>query len=140
MLLSAADQQKIRDSLATLPTPVTIVFFTQTLGCEGCAPTGQIVNELASLSDRLSVEEVNFVLDKDKVEAYTIDRVPALAIVGKEDYGIRFVGVPAGYEFTSLLDAVMLAGRGESGLSAESKQLLAAVTETTSIQVFSTPT
>ncbi len=140
MLLSAADQQKIRESLSALPNPVTLLFFTQSLGCEACVPAGQIATELASLSDKVTLEEVNFVLDKDKVAAYGVDRVPALAVVGKEDYGIRFFGVPAGYEFTSLLDAVMLAGRGDSGLSEDSRKRLAAVTEPTNIQVFSTPT
>lgn len=140
MLLSAADQQKIRQSLDALPNAVQLLFFTQSLGCEGCAAAGRIVAELASLSDKLSLEEVNFVLDQEKVAAYGIDRVPAMAIVGAQDYGIRFFGVPAGYEFSSLLDAIMLAGRGESGLSPESRALLAAVTEPTVLQVFSTPT
>ncbi|MBI1873228.1 MAG: thioredoxin family protein [Acidobacteria bacterium] len=140
MLLHPSDQQKIRQSLDALPSAVRLLFFTQSLGCEGCAAAGEIVAELAKLSEKLSLEEVNFVLDKEQVAAYGVDRVPAIAILGKEDYGIRFFGVPAGYEFTSLLDAVMLAGRGESGLSADSRALLAAVTEPTSLQVFSTPT
>lgn len=140
MLLTPSDQQKIRQSLDGLPSDVRLLFFTQTLGCEACAPAGQIVTELASLSDKLSLEEVNFVLDKEKVAAYGIDRVPAIAIVGSQDYGIRFYGVPAGYEFSALLDAVTLAGRGDSGLSEDSRKRLAGVSEPTSLQVFSTPT
>lgn len=120
--------------------PVRLVFFTQTLGCETCAPTRQILDELVSLSDKLTVEEVNYILDKEKVSAYRVDRVPAIAVVGTSDPGVRFYGMPAGYEFMSLVEAVLMVSTGQSGLSDASRALIAAVSEATTIQVFVTPT
>lgn len=120
--------------------PVRLVLFTQTLGCETCAPTRQILDELVAVSDKLSLEEVNYILDKEKVAEYGIDRVPAVAVVGAVDPGIRFYGLPAGYEFMNLVDAVLMVSSGESGLSEESRAIVAAVTEPTTIQVFVTPT
>jgi alkyl hydroperoxide reductase subunit AhpF len=144
-LLSDSDRQKVSQLFATMVEPVRLVFFTQSLGCESCTLARQILDELVPLSDKLTLEEVNFVLDKDKVAEFGVDRVPAIAIVGAVDRGLRFYGAPSGYEFTSLLDAIMLAsgaeqGLGADGLSEESLALVAAVDEPVEIQVFSTPT
>jgi alkyl hydroperoxide reductase subunit AhpF len=144
-LLSDSDRQKVAELFANMVEPVRLVFFTQSVGCESCTLARQILDELVSITDKLTLEEVNFVLDKDKVAQYAVDRVPAIAIVGATDRGLRFYGAPSGYEFTSLLDAIMLAsgaeeGLGADGLSPESLALLAAVDEPVQIQVFSTPT
>ena len=91
---------------------VRLVFFTQTLGCETCVQARQILDELPPLSDRITIEEVNLVLDTDKVTQYGVDRAPSIAIVAHDDAGdhetrIRFAGTPSGYEFSSLIHAVM---------------------------------
>ena len=89
--------------------PVRLLFFTQTLDCETCLQTRQILDELPPLSDRITIEEVNFVLEPEKAKQYGIDRVPAIAVVGQDEAGaerdskIRFLGTPAGYEFISLI-------------------------------------
>ena len=58
-----------------------VLFFTQTLDCETCLQTRQILDELPPLSDKIAIEEVNFILEKDKAAQYGIDRVPAIALV-----------------------------------------------------------
>jgi len=127
-------------ALANLATPVTMVFFTQTFGCDTCLPARQIVDQVAARSELISVEEFNLVLDRDQAEAYAIPRVPAIAVVGKADTGIRFFGLPEGHELVSLVQAVLLVGSGDSGLSEESQALIAAVEQPIDIQVFVTPT
>jgi alkyl hydroperoxide reductase subunit AhpF len=145
-LLSPADQDKLREAFTEMTSAVKIVFFTQTLGCETCLQTRQIVDELPVLSDKVTIEEVNLVLDVDRAKAFGVDRVPSLAIVGvdaagaEHDSRIRFVGTPAGYEFVSLVQAVLLVGGREPNLSVENRQKLAAVTEPITIQVYTTPT
>jgi alkyl hydroperoxide reductase subunit AhpF len=139
-ILDANEERIVRESLADLTDPVTILFFTQTLGCETCGPTKQILDAIAPLSDKLRVEEVNFVLDKEKVAEHGIDRVPAMVFVSGGRSRLRFYGVPAGYEFMSLIEAINLTSSGESGLSEESKTRLAAVTQAVHLQVFLTPT
>ena len=126
--------------------PVRLVFFTQTLGCETCLQTRQILDELPELSEKISIDEVNFILEPDKATQYGIDRVPALAIVGQTESGeerdshIRFLGAPAGYEFMSLIQAVLLVGGRPSVLSEESLKRVAAVSLPTTMHVFTTPT
>jgi glutaredoxin-like protein len=145
-LIAPADQEKLRDAFSALSRPVQLLFFTQTLGCETCLQTRQILDELPLLSDKIAVEEVNFVLDKDKVSQYAVDRVPAIAVTygddgARQDSRIRFLGAPAGYDFMALVDAILaISGASDSELSAESLALVAGVTTPTNIQVFVTPT
>lgn len=126
--------------LASLASPVRLVFFTQTFGCDSCLVARQVVDQVAALSAQVSVEEVNLVLDKDRVAQYGVDRAPAIAVVGETDLGIRYYGAPSGYELASLVDAVLLAGSGDLGLTAESLELLSALEQPVDIKVFVTPT
>src|SRR5712691_6324701 len=123
-LISSGDQQRLRESFAGMTRPVRLLFFTQTLGCETCLQTRQILDELPPLSDKIAIEEVNLILEEDKAKAYGVDRVPAIAVSYDEDGSshdtrIRFLGMPGGYEFISLVQAVLLAGGRPSTLSAE---------------------
>ena len=153
-LTSPSDQQKLREAFADMTRRVRLLFFTQTLGCDTCAQTRQILDELPPLSDKISIEEVNLILDADKAKPFGIDRAPAVALTydagARESSGtssppwrdsrMRFLGAPAGYEFVSLVQGVLLAGGGESQLSHESLARLAAVSQPVTLQVFTTPT
>ena len=145
-LISAADQERLREAFGEMSRPVRLLFFTQTLGCETCMETRQILDELPALSDKITVEEVNFILEPDRAKQYEIDRVPAVALVGQDETGgerdskIRFLGAPSGYEFMSLIQAVLLVGGRPAGLSEENRARVAAVNAPVTIQVFTTPT
>ena len=130
----------LETALTGLTSPVRLVFFTQTFGCETCLPARQIVDRVATLSDQITVEEYNLVLDKEQVEAYGIHRVPAIAVVGVADTGIRFYGAPEGHELVSLVESILLVASGEPGLSDESRARVADVDQPIEIQVFVTPT
>ena len=86
-LLSPADQEKLRESFDEMTNGVRVLFFTQTLDCEPCVQTKRILDELPPLSDKIAIEEVNFILEKDKAAQYGIDRVPALALLKQDDAG-----------------------------------------------------
>jgi glutaredoxin-like protein len=132
--------EQVKQELADLSGPVKLVMFTQEFECEYCAETRQLVEEIAALSDRIEAEVHDFVEDGKKAEALGVDKIPAIAIVGEEDYGVRFYGIPAGYEFASLLHAVKLVAAGEPELSDETLKALADVSEPVHVQVFVTPT
>jgi glutaredoxin-like protein len=145
-LISEADQARLREDFARLKRPVRLLFFSQSIGCETCLQTRQIIDELPPLSGKISIEEVNFVLDKQRAEEFGIDRVPAIVLTGQDEAGserdshIRFLGMPSGYEFISLIRAILLVGGGESMLSEASREKLAAIDRPIDIRVFSTPT
>src|ERR1044072_7511276 len=146
-LLAPAEQEKLREWFDEMTGPVRLLFFTQTIGCEPCEQTKRILDELPALSERIAVEEVNFVLEKDKAARFPVHRVPAIAPLGEnpagtpdKDSGIRFLGTPAGHEFMSLIQAILLVGGAASQLTDASRQRLAAVDKPVTMQVFSTPT
>jgi alkyl hydroperoxide reductase subunit AhpF len=145
-LLSPADEQRLRDLFAEMTSRVRLLFFTQTLDCEMCPQTKQILDELPPLSDKISVEEVNFVLERDRAARFGVDRVPAVAFEQLDrdgnavDARIRFIGTPSGYEFMSLVQAALLVGGRPSALSEENRRKIMEVNQPVHMQVFTTPT
>src|SRR5690349_2021875 len=138
-LLSERDRQTVHTHLEGLTHDVTLLFFTQTIGApETVTIARQIVDEVASLSDRVSVEEVNLVLERERSAQFGVDRIPAIVLLKDgADTRMRFLGAPAGYEFSSLVESIVLAGGDDSGLTDESKQVIAEkVTGPTDIKVF----
>ena len=132
---------QLKQEFEGLLNPVRLAVFSQALADPESAQVKRIVEELAALDSRLSAESYNFVLDKEQVEALGIARIPAVAILGAErDYGIRFYGLPSGYAFGSLIDAVLDVSRGDSGLGEATRAALAELTRPVHLQVFSTPT
>ncbi len=128
------------DLLERLIDPVRIVMFTQELECRFCAETRQLTQELAALSDKLSVEVYDFVANADKAKEYKVEKIPALAIIGKKDYGVRIYGIPYGYELQTLISAIVNVSRGTTDLSDKTKAILADVKSPVHIQVFVTLT
>lgn len=141
-LLAPADELKLRDAFAEMTRGVRLLFFTQTIGCDTCLQTRQILDELPPLSDKIAIEEVNLVLEKDRAQQYGFDRAPGIAVLDADgaDSRIRFLGAPSGYEFVSLVQALLLVGGRESGLTSENRARLAAVNAPITLQVFTTPT
>jgi alkyl hydroperoxide reductase subunit AhpF len=139
-LIGEQDAVEIRKRLEAMANPVKLIHFTQELNLEYGAEAKQLVEEVAALSDKLSAETYNFLLDKEKVAEYGIDKVPATVVQNGGKSGIRFYGIPAGYEFSTLLDAIVGVSQGDSGLGAESREKLAALTQPVHLEVFVTPT
>ena len=134
---SATDLQR---RLAALSSPVKLVFFTQTFGCDTCLPARQAADRIAALSERVTVEEHNLVLDRDEVGEYGVEWAPALAVVGAKDAGMRYYGVPEGYEIESLVEAIEIAGGGGPTLSDDSLDALDTLERNVHLRVFVTPT
>jgi len=140
-MISEEHREHLREELAhRLVNPVKLVVFTQKFECPYCAQTRSLVEELAGLSDKISVEVYDFAADVDKARAYGVDKVPAIAIVGVKDYGLRFYGLPYGYEFGTFLEGITSVSRGRADLSEETREKLKGVKAPVHIQVFVTLT
>jgi len=132
---------QLKDEFAQLVNPVRLAVFSQALADPESEQVRRLAEELVALEPRLSLEPYNFVLDKEKAEALKIARIPAMAVMGAEkDYGIRMYGLPSGYEFGTLIEAILDVSRGDSGLSDETRVALKELAQPVHIQVFSTPT
>ncbi len=138
--LQEKDKDYIRNLFSGMKNEVKLLFFTQEIECQYCRETRQILEEVSELGDKVTLTVYNFVTDKEVAEKYNIDKIPATVVEGERDFGIRYYGIPSGYEFSSLLEDIADVSKGESGLSAQAKELLKQVTAPLHLQVFVTPT
>lgn len=143
-LLKEEDRKAITEELSGLQNAVTLLLFTQEFECQYCRESRQLAEEVSRLSDQVSLEVYDLQAEADIAEQYGIDKIPALVVMrgGEEpkDFGIRFFGIPSGYEFGTFIEDIKIVGSGQSGLSEETKQELAALEAPVHFQVFVTPT
>jgi glutaredoxin-like protein len=139
-LLDEKIRQEVKTALGELPNPVRLLMFTQEFECQFCRETRQLVEEVAAIHDQVSAEFYNFVVDQDRAEEYGIDKIPAIAVVGEKDYGVRLYGIPSGYEFSSLIESIRLVSSGEPQLTPAGLEFAQGLQDPVHIQVYVTPT
>ncbi len=146
-MLTPELQQQVREFFKQLADKVKLVVFTQEglvqlpgLECASCRDNRLLIEELASLSDKIEVVVHDFVKDRAKADEYGVDKIPATIVENGSGRRVRFFGWPGGYEFASLLHAIKMVSTGESGLSERTKQELSRIKKPVHIQVFVTPT
>jgi len=139
-ILDEKTKTEVKKILSPMQDVVTLKLFTQPFECGYCKDTHLLLDELAELNPKLKIEVNQFDTDIDEVSKHRIDKIPAIAIVGSKDYGIRFYGIPAGYEFSSLLNAILMVSTGIVKLAEETKAWLSKLDKPVHLQVFVTPT
>jgi len=144
-LLNDEITQQVKEVFSQMNNPVEVLYFGRQEDCAYCDDTRQLVEELTTLSDALSLAVYDIDQDAELAQQYGVDKVPGLVLVGREngsrvDYGIRFAGIPSGHEFSSLVQGLLLVAGRDSGLSPASREALKALTSPVTLQVFVTPT
>jgi len=140
-MISEKDKEYLRKMLSErMKDEARVLTFTQETECLFCKETRELVQEVAALTDKIKVEVYDFVKDSDKAKQYNVDKIPAITVIGEKDYGVRFFGIPSGYEFSSFIEAVVDVSAGHTHLSEEAKVKLRQVNKPVHIQVFVTPT
>lgn len=120
--------------------PVKLIHFTsEDKNCMYCKESIEILKEVEELNDNISLYLYDFDKDKDVVEKYGIERYPATVIEGERDYGIKFYGIPAGYEFSSLIEDIADVGRKSTDLKEETRQKLKEIKTDVHLKIFVTP-
>jgi alkyl hydroperoxide reductase subunit AhpF len=128
-----------------LINPVELVYFTSIDECVTCEETTQLLGELAMLTDKISVRTYRIEEYPQLAQAYNVQLTPGLVITTPEsespiDYGIRFLGIPSGYELASLVQAIELVSKRDSGLKPETRTVLKGIVDPVELKVFVTPT
>lgn len=123
-----------------LKDEVRLVTFTQETECAHCKEARELVQEIAGLSGEIKTEIYDFFKDNEKAKEYKIDKAPAIAIIGKKDFGMRYYGVPLGYEFMAFINSIVTLSNGATNLSQETKKKLKSINKPVHIQVFVTLT
>ena len=138
--LQPRDEATVKKEFERIGGPVKLTVFASELGGEHNTQTVALIREVAGLSDQISVTVLNPHIDREQAAAYGVSEAPVVVVEGAKDYGIRFLGIPGGYEFSNLIDSIIAVSTGEAGLSEETKTTLGALTEDVTIKVFATPT
>ena len=140
-------QNQVREVFAGMEKPVEILFFgsSDPARCQYCGETRQLLEEVSGLSDLLSLQVYDVDQDAELAQQYKVDGVPGFVLAARDgdqltDYGIRFKGIPAGHEFSSLINDLLLVSRRDSNLSEETRQFLKGLKQPVYLQVFVTPT
>ncbi len=139
-MIKQKDRQTIKEWFERLRDPVRLLVFTQEHECDFCRETREMAEEVASLSDKVTVETYDFVADADTAREHGVDKIPAIAILGARDYGVRYYGFTGGFEFTALIEDILEVSTGEHGLGEATLDQLARLDRPVHIQVFVTPT
>lgn len=136
---------QIRDVFQKMQHPVELVLFIKQERCEYCAETRQLLEELSPLSDLLSLKVYDLQADADLAEKFGVSEAPAILVMAREggqltDLGVRYLGIPSGHEFSTLIQDVLLVSGRDSGLAPETRAFLKGLTSPLLLQVFVTPT
>ena len=147
-IIPAEIQKQVEEIFQALEGPVKLVMFTQDEGskseCSLCEDARLLVEDVAGLSDKIELQVYDLVKDAEVAAKYNIEKVPAVAVMGggnqPKDHGIRLFGIPSGYEFSSLIEDILLVSHGQSDLNSQTLVELKKLETPVHIQVFVTPT
>jgi len=141
MLLGLDVRNQLRDLFEKeFEKPVSIKLFSQAVGCESCHTAEILLRELVEVAgeDRIRYEVYSPLLERDKARSYGVDRVPTIVIEGDRDYGIRYIGLPAGLEFSTLVQGILIVSKRKPSLAAETLEALRNVDVPLELKVFVT--
>jgi alkyl hydroperoxide reductase subunit AhpF len=143
---------QIREAFNNLKEPVEILFFGRKEDCDYCDDTRQLAQEIAEISELLTLKVYDLDDDAEIAGKYRIDKAPGMVLLGRDaqktgnnggesqDYGVRFAGIPSGYEFSSFIQDLLLVSGRDSGLRPETRAFLKELRQPVLLQVFVTPT
>lgn len=142
-LLNDKDRKAVREQLDQgLQRQVTMALFTSAEHCELCDVTAELVEEIAGIHPLLRVARYDLAADAARAAELGVDKAPAIVVLGGEedqDYGVRFYGIPSGYEFITLLEALRMVGSDSAELQPATRTFLSELTQPMHLQVFVTP-
>ena len=140
-------KKQIQELFSALKEPVEILFFGSgdPERCTYCGETRQMLTEVSDISDLIHLQVFDIDENAALAQQYKVDGVPGFVLAGRDgeeiiDYGIRYKGVPAGHEFTSLVNDIVFVSQRNSNLSPETRMFLKELKQPVHLQVFVTPT
>lgn len=148
-ILSETDKNKVRKMLDDgLVSDVEIVFFTERESliiipgkepCHTCGQTRELLEEVTGLSDKLSLSIHELPDAREEAFKHGVSRIPAIILKGAEKGAVRFFGIPSGYEFSAFVEDLIDASTGRTSLSDDTRDVLASLSQSIDIKVFTTP-
>ncbi|MFL5695126.1 MAG: thioredoxin family protein [Ktedonobacteraceae bacterium] len=147
--ISPEDRQTLETLFAQeLQDDVTITYFTQHESvltirgqeCATCKETRELLEEVTAISEKLHLDVKDFVRDEQEAQRLGITHIPAFILQGHARGAVRFFGIPAGYEFSTLIEDLLDVSKGTTTLKEKTREAFSTVDQDLHIQVFVTPT
>ncbi|MCL4371789.1 thioredoxin family protein [Candidatus Marsarchaeota archaeon] len=140
--LKDGDREAVRKAFENnMEGQVSIIHFTDSKeNCEYCDETLALLKEVQALDSRIKLVEYDIKSHSAEAKFLGVDSAPATIIGGKRVYGVIFQGIPAGYEFSSLIGDIVDASKGSTDLPESIKNALKGLSKHIDIKVFVTPT
>lgn len=151
-LLSARDAETIKQRFEKdLTNPVEILLFTEKPSklvipgkqdCLYCKETQEMLEEVVALTDRLQLRIYD---EKDEAtrSLFGVTESPVIILRRAGDTtrnGVRYYGIPSGYEFSTLLEDLVDLSKGDSRLGPKGRDLAERIDKPIHLKVFVTPT
>jgi len=147
MFLDEKIQGQVSEMLTPIQKAVELVVFTtsgielpgQEVGLQD--ETLGLLKEVVALNPNLSLEQRSLHADPE-AQALGLRHAPTILLreKGSQRNNIRFLGLPAGYEFSTLMETLLMLGTGETKLGEKSQADLQKVSSPVRMQAFVTPT
>jgi len=137
------DKQTIdytKETFKKLESEVKLYLFTTKMHCLYCNEVEKLIDIISSLSNLIKVIKCECEIDSIEARKFGIDKHPAIVLHGKEEYNIRYFGIPGGYEYGVLIEDIVDVSLGKTDLSKEIVDSLYKINKPIHIQVFVTPT
>lgn len=158
-MIPLKEQELLREKFAhELMRRVKVDFFTQKetslfvpgrQPCQYCKPTRQMLEEMAALSDLISLRQHIFDEEREAAARYGVDKIPAIVLHhGDASRGpvragqgrwLKYYGFPGGHEFVTLAETITDISRGTTFLSDKTRKRLRKLKKDVQLQVFVTP-
>ena len=144
-LLNEQVVSQISQTFAQMKEPVQLLFFGTQENCEYCTDTRQLLEEVAAIDEKVKLSVYDLHDNADMARKFNVDKVPAIVIAARDgdeiiDLGVQYSGIPAGHEFGTLINDIVLVSGRDSGLSEEVRAFLKNLEKPLHLQVFVTPT
>lgn len=137
--------KQLREIFENLQSPVEVMVFTSKKDCEYCEDTSALLEEVCALSPKLHLQKVDLEADAKLGAQYAVTRTPAVALLGQvdgktTDFGVRFSGIPAGHEFSALVEDILAVSRQQPEISPQTQAFLDSLQSPVHLEIFTTPT
>ena len=139
-LLREKDREFVSSTLGTMNGEARIVLVTSQRECEFCELTEGFLEDIAALAPGVAVQVFDLEKNGPGAEELGIERAPGIAILGEKDYGVRYYGLPTGFEFITFIETIRAVAEGNPGLPPEFLTALASLEKPVTLTVFSTKT
>lgn len=139
-LFNEETSKQLTEVFSAMKNDVTIALFTKDAPCETCAETKDFMEEVQELSDKIHLKQYHLINDAELAKKYNVTLTPSVVLLdATENYrGVKFNGIPAGYEINSFVTGILELSGASNDLPESIANRLSKVEKPVNIKVFVT--